>query len=177
MGTFPIKAFCMVCAGNTGEVCRLHHGAEGGAAGRRRGQRSSYSRHFAPAPRAWLCTGRSCPASTRCSLLCWNTGLELQISSKCSSGITATDMYIPGSASPVSAELVVSTCVATFAEPSEDWGAAALAQALYTVSNDVTRVQTLLPELSPADRCSHSNSSREAPQRHFEHKQGRSLIS
>ena len=38
------------------------------------------------------------------------------------------------------------------AEPSEDWGAAALAQALYTVSNDVTRVQTLLPELSPADR-------------------------
>ena len=38
------------------------------------------------------------------------------------------------------------------AEPEEDWGAAALAQALYTVSNDVTRVQTLLPELSPADR-------------------------
>ena len=39
------------------------------------------------------------------------------------------------------------------AEPSEDWGAQALAQALYTVSNDLTRVHTLLPELSPADRC------------------------
>ena len=43
-----------------------------------------------------------------------------------------------------------------FAEPSEDWGAGALAQALYTVSNDVTRVQTLLPELSPADRWLHT---------------------
>ncbi len=44
------------------------------------------------------------------------------------------------------------------AEPSEDWGAGALAQALYTVSNDVTRVQTLLPELSPADRWAISTS-------------------
>lgn len=28
-----------------------------------------------------------------------------------------------------------------------------LAEALYTASNDVARVQSLLPELSPADRC------------------------
>ncbi|EIE21455.1 hypothetical protein COCSUDRAFT_66895 [Coccomyxa subellipsoidea C-169] len=36
--------------------------------------------------------------------------------------------------------------------PSEDWGATVLAEALYTASNDVARVQSLLPELSPADR-------------------------
>eukprot|EP00891_Asterochloris_glomerata_P001742 jgi/Astpho2/1742/Aster-04163 len=33
-----------------------------------------------------------------------------------------------------------------------DWGAAVVAQALYTISNDVTRIQGLLPELSPQDR-------------------------
>ena len=33
-----------------------------------------------------------------------------------------------------------------------DWGAAVVAQALYTISNDVTRIQSLLPELSPQDR-------------------------
>ncbi|CAL8469580.1 g9121 [Coccomyxa elongata] len=37
-------------------------------------------------------------------------------------------------------------------DPSEDWGASVLAEALYTASNDVARVQSLLPELSPADR-------------------------
>lgn len=48
-----------------------------------------------------------------------------------------------------------------FADPSEDWGASVLAEALYTASNDVTRVQSLLPELSPADRCSkHQSYSR-----------------
>jgi hypothetical protein len=35
---------------------------------------------------------------------------------------------------------------------SEDWGAAALAEALYTASTDVARMQGVLPELSPADR-------------------------
>ncbi|KAK9813244.1 hypothetical protein WJX72_011382 [[Myrmecia] bisecta] len=34
----------------------------------------------------------------------------------------------------------------------KDWGAATLSAALYTISNDVTRVQSLLPELSPQDR-------------------------
>ncbi len=40
-------------------------------------------------------------------------------------------------------------------DPSEDWGATVLAEALYTASNDVARVQSLLPELSPADRYVH----------------------
>jgi len=35
----------------------------------------------------------------------------------------------------------------------EDWGTAELAAALYTFSTDVTRIKPLLPELSPADRC------------------------
>ncbi|KAK9817324.1 hypothetical protein WJX74_004288 [Apatococcus lobatus] len=33
-----------------------------------------------------------------------------------------------------------------------DWGSASLADALYTISNDITRLQRLLPELSPQDR-------------------------
>ena len=39
-----------------------------------------------------------------------------------------------------------------WAAGSEDWGAAELAEALYTASADITRMQGLLPELSPADR-------------------------
>ena len=34
-----------------------------------------------------------------------------------------------------------------------DWGAAALTEALRTVVADVGRLQNLLPELSPRDRC------------------------
>ena len=36
---------------------------------------------------------------------------------------------------------------------SADWGAVKLADALYTISNDISRIQKLLPELSPQDRC------------------------
>lgn len=39
-----------------------------------------------------------------------------------------------------------------------DWGAGTLADALYTFSNDVTRVHSLLPELALADRCAFSHS-------------------
>ena len=33
-----------------------------------------------------------------------------------------------------------------------DLGAAGISEALYTISNDMQRIQTLLPELSPQDR-------------------------
>ena len=35
---------------------------------------------------------------------------------------------------------------------SGDWGAAGISDALYTISNDMQRIQSLLPELSPQDR-------------------------
>lgn len=35
---------------------------------------------------------------------------------------------------------------------SADWGAVKLADALYTITNDISRIQKLLPELSPQDR-------------------------
>jgi hypothetical protein len=44
----------------------------------------------------------------------------------------------------------------------EDWGTAELAAALYTFSTDVTRIKPLLPELSPADRCTPLRAARVA---------------
>ena len=35
----------------------------------------------------------------------------------------------------------------------KDWGAGSVAEALYTIATDVSRIQGLLPELSPQDRC------------------------
>ncbi len=41
----------------------------------------------------------------------------------------------------------------TDAASEADWGAVALTEALRTVVADVGRLQNLLPELSPRDRC------------------------
>ena len=43
--------------------------------------------------------------------------------------------------------------VAPFAGFSGEWGATGISDALYTISNDMQRIQSLLPELSPQDRC------------------------
>ena len=40
-----------------------------------------------------------------------------------------------------------------FAGFSGEWGATGISDALYTISNDMQRIQSLLPELSPQDRC------------------------
>ncbi|KAA6417142.1 MAG: hypothetical protein FRX49_12897 [Trebouxia sp. A1-2] len=42
--------------------------------------------------------------------------------------------------------------VASLAGFSGDWGTAGISDALYTISNDMQRIQSLLPELSPQDR-------------------------
>ncbi len=34
-----------------------------------------------------------------------------------------------------------------------DWGTTSLMQALYVVKNDISRLDSMLPELSPKDRC------------------------
>ena len=39
-----------------------------------------------------------------------------------------------------------------FAGFSGEWGATGISDALYTISNDMQRIQSLLPELSPQDR-------------------------
>jgi len=43
----------------------------------------------------------------------------------------------------------LSVCCTGF---SGDWGTAGISDALYTISNDMQRIQSLLPELSPQDR-------------------------
>lgn len=50
---------------------------------------------------------------------------------------------------------------APFAGFSGEWGATGISDALYTISNDMQRIQSLLPELSPQDRyyaCLHHTS-------------------